>query len=70
MQIKVISLFIASYLVISTVAAPTTPTPGKAPGGALPEPVGGVVKTAGKLVNGVPVAGPVAAGVIGGVAGQ
>jgi hypothetical protein len=26
MQIKAISLFIASYLVISTVAAPTTPT--------------------------------------------
>jgi hypothetical protein len=27
MQIKAISLFIASYLVISTVAAPTAPTP-------------------------------------------
>jgi hypothetical protein len=30
MQIKTISLFIGSYLVISTVAAPTTPIPEEA----------------------------------------
>jgi hypothetical protein len=61
MQIKAISLFIASYLVISTVAAPTTSTPEEATaaqkagqeksGGGLTEPVKG-------HVNSLPLLGP------------
>jgi hypothetical protein len=76
MQIKAISLFIASYLVISTIAAPTTPTPEEAAaagqaktGGALPEPVGGVVGTVGGAVKGLPLVGPLAGGALGGALG-
>jgi hypothetical protein len=67
MQIKVISLFIASYLVISTVAAPTTPTPEEAgqatSGGVLPEPVGGIAYK-------LPLVGPLLGGALGGESGQ
>jgi hypothetical protein len=74
MQIKVIFLFIASYLVISTVAAPTTLTPEEAfaavrsagdekVGEPYAEEFNNPVKG---VVNGVPIVGSIVGGLGGG----